>query len=270
MTMENPLTLLGIFAHPDDELSMGGCLAQHAAAGGRSVVACATRGDGVDAKISDPALATPETLGRVRSAELACCCETLGIDAPRFLGLQDGEVERADPEIAIAAVLALLRELRPQVVVTHGPEGGYGHPDHLAVSAFVTRAVERADGDGGPAKLYYTAFPRSIIQLVPGMAERRADIGGRQLAFTGVADEDITTVVEIGDWMARKDAARACHRTQFRLGPDGRPQSFFSTLPEEDRRRLMRRECFVLARTRGSQPERPEDDLFAGLRGGSV
>ena len=204
--------LLGVFAHPDDEGSCSGCLARYAAEGVRAYVACATRGDGVDAKISDPSLGTRETLGQVRSQELACACKRLGIAPPIFLGYQDGEVDQVPLEEAARAVARLIRELRPLVVVTHGPEGGYGHPDHIAVSAFTTRGFELA-GDASldlgrpawaPAKLYYSGFPRSFMEKAPGFRERRADIRGQQLGFVGVPDETITTAVDIWDWQKAK------------------------------------------------------------------
>src|SRR5437667_12783043 len=86
--------LLAIFAHPDDEGSYSGSLARYTAEGMRAYVAVATRGDGVDAKISDPSLGTHDNLGQIRSAEMACACEKLGINAPIFLGYQDGEVDK--------------------------------------------------------------------------------------------------------------------------------------------------------------------------------
>lgn len=261
--MSEAFTLLGVFAHPDDELSMGGCLVRYALQGVRCLVACATRGDGADAQSSDPAIATREALGRARLEELSCSCRTLGIEPPLLLGWQDGELDALDLAEAAGAVARLLRDVRPQVIVTHGPEGGYGHPDHIAVSRIVTRAWEFA-GDG-PAKLYYTAIPRSILRHSPQLAQRRAGIRGAQLPFRGVADETITTAVDIAAVQARKDAARACHRTQFQPGPDGQPRGFFSDLPEEMRRRLLAYERFVLARTRGLTPEVPETDLFDGL-----
>src|SRR3989338_2902877 len=134
-------SLLFIGAYPDDEGSVGGCLARYAALGARAYVACATHGDGLDAQIKNSA-ATRHTLGQVRAQELACACEQLGINPPRFLGYQDGEVDQVPAAEAARAVARLIRELRPTLVLTHGPEGGYGHPDHIAVSGFVTRACE--------------------------------------------------------------------------------------------------------------------------------
>jgi LmbE family N-acetylglucosaminyl deacetylase len=266
------LSLLFVGAHPDDEGSLGGCLIRYAEEGARVDVACATRGDGADAQIKNEA-ATRETLGQVRSQELACACERLGINSPHFLGYQDGEVDRVPPDEAARSVARLIRELRPAVVVTHGPEGGYGHPDHIAVSGFVTRAFDLAadpafDSGGAPfapAKLYYTALPRSYLEKIPGFRERRADIRGQQLPFVGVADEQITTQVDIRRWLRAKMEAMACHRSQFEFDPETNlPKTFGATLPEAGRVKYFGHERFVLARPAAAPT--PEDDLFAGLR----
>jgi LmbE family N-acetylglucosaminyl deacetylase len=266
--------LLGVFAHPDDEGSCGGSLARYAAEGRRVYVACATRGDGVDAKVSDPSLATRETLGAVRSAELTCACERLGINPPIFLGYQDGEVDKVPTEDAARAVARLIRELQPEVVITHDPEGGYGHHDHIAVNAFATRAFELA-GDAhldlawpafAPAKLYYTAMPRSFLEQVPAFRDRRADIRGQRLGFRGVADELITTAVEISAWQQVKLEALSCHRTQFEFDPETKiPKTFATSIPEDMRKLFFGHERFMLAGGRASL-DGPEDDLFAGLR----
>ena len=266
--------LLGVFAHPDDEGSCSGCLTRYAADGVRAYVACATRGDGVDAKISDPSLATRETLAQVRSAELACACEQLGINPPIFLGYQDGEVDKVPTEDAARAVARLIRELQPQVVVTHDPEGGYGHHDHIAVNAFTTRGFDLA-GDSrvdlglpafAPAKLYYTAIPRSFMEQVPAFRNRQADIRGQKLGFRGVPDEMITTAVDIIPWQQTKLQALACHRTQFEFDPETKaPKTFATSVPEEMRKLFFGHERFVLARS-NVLPNGHEDDLFAGLR----
>jgi LmbE family N-acetylglucosaminyl deacetylase len=267
-------TLLGIFAHPDDEGSASGSLARYAAQGVRAYVACATRGDGVDAKISEPGLATRETLGQVRSQELACACEKLGIEPPHFLGYQDGAVDEVAVEVAAAEVARLIRELRPQVVITHGPEGGYGHPDHIAVSNFVTAGFAAAsdpDIDLGlppfaPAKLYYTAMPRSFLETVPAFRDRRADIRGQQLGFVGVPDELITTAVDVRDWLDLKLEALACHRTQFEFDPETKlPKLFLSSLPEAERRVTFGYERFVRAKTNVAVGEGLEHDLLEGI-----
>jgi LmbE family N-acetylglucosaminyl deacetylase len=265
--------VLGVFAHPDDEGSSSGCLRKYAEQGKRVYVACATRGDGVDAQIKDPSAATRETLGQVRSQELECACQALGIYPPIFLGYQDGDVDQVPTEAAARDLARLIRELHPAIVITHGPEGGYGHPDHIAVSQFVTRAVALAAQTGGglplepfaPAKLYYTAFPRSFMEKVPAFRERRADIRGQQLGFVGVEDERITTEVDIRPWMRFKLDALACHRTQFEFDPETKqPKTFASSLPEEQRLALFSAERFVLAQSTVPAAGR-ESDLFTGL-----
>jgi N-acetyl-1-D-myo-inositol-2-amino-2-deoxy-alpha-D-glucopyranoside deacetylase len=265
--------LLAVFAHPDDEGSCGGTLARHADRGGRAFVACATRGDGADAKILDPAAATRETLGQVRSQELACACATLGAQPPIFLGYQDGEVDQVPVEAAARQVARLIRELQPETLITHGPEGGYGHPDHLAVSAFTTRAFELAGDPAAelegapfaPARLYYTAIPRSFMERVPAFQNRRADIRGQQLGFVGVPDEQITTEVDIRDWLSRKVEALACHRTQFEFDPEtNQPKLFMTGLPEPERLLLFSHERFVRARPALNGLRAREPDVVGG------
>ena len=266
--------LLGIFAHPDDEGSASGTLAYYAARGARSYEACATRGNGVDAKISDPSLATRETLADVRSQELACACQTLGIEPPLFLGYQDGDVDEVPLEQAAADVARHIRELQAQIVITHGPDGGYGHPDHIAVSNFVTRGFELASDpsvDLGlppftPAKLYYTATPRSFLESVPAFRDRRADIRGQQLGFVGVPDELITTGVNVVDYLDLKLKALSCHRTQFEFDPETKlPKLFLSSVPVEQRRVLFGKERYVRAQSNVDVPEGQEMDLLAGV-----
>ncbi|MGH2522811.1 MAG: PIG-L deacetylase family protein [Anaerolineales bacterium] len=299
MISPNNLSLLGVFAHPDDEGSCSGCLAKYAAEdGARAYVICATRGDGVDAKISDPSLASRETLAQVRSQELECACKTLGIELPIFLDYQDGEVDQVPLEEAARRLARLIRELQPLVLITHDPGGGYGHPDHIAVSAFTTRAFDLASDPSvdlgvpfAPGKLYYTAMPRSFLEKVPAFRERRADIRGQQLGFVGVDDEQITTQVEIRDWLRLKLDALSCHRTQFEFDPvTKQPKTFTASIPEEQRLQMFGHERFVLAKASmakasmakasmakasmakaniaraGAPPDGKEEDLFAGLR----
>jgi LmbE family N-acetylglucosaminyl deacetylase len=274
------VTILAVTAHPDDEGACSGSLARYAKEGARVYVACATRGDGVDAQIKDASLATRDTLARVRSQELACACEKLGIQPPLFLEYQDGEVDQVPVEAAARKVARLIRELQASLVITHDPLGGYGHPDHIAVSKFVTLAFDLASDpsvDLGwppfrPAKLYYWATPRSFLEKVPAFRERRADIRGEKLGFVGVPDEQITTEVPIRDWLPTKLAALACHRTQFEFDENGQPKTFAVSVPEELRLKMFGHERFILAKASMAKANIPksnpqkEDDLLAGLR----
>src|SRR5262245_35613435 len=140
-------TLLAIFAHPDDEsLVAGGTLARYAAEGWRTALICATRGEW--GPISDESLADYENLGEVRERELRAACEALGVSWLRFLDLEDGGVAALDTDEEAAAlekIIRAIRELRPQIVITFGPDGLYGHADHIAIGQITTRACALAN-----------------------------------------------------------------------------------------------------------------------------
>ncbi|MER3515271.1 MAG: GlcNAc-PI de-N-acetylase, partial [Chloroflexota bacterium] len=152
-------SLLSVFAHPDDEsFGVGGTLAYYAAQGHR-VALGATRGD--VGEIADPALATPQTLGDVRTAELNCAAQVLGVSKIILLGYRDsgmaGTPENQDPrafmnapaEEVVERLVGIIRRLRPQVVITFDPYGGYGHPDHIAIHRHTVAAFHAA---GDPAR----------------------------------------------------------------------------------------------------------------------
>src|SRR6476659_9671343 len=139
--MEQPLKLMCIFAHPDDEsLGMGGTLARYADEGIETHLLTATRGErgwfGDEA--SNPGL---KALGEMREAELHAAARVLGIRSISFLDYIDGDLDQA-PAVKVAAEIAgHVRRIRPQVVVTFGPEGAYGHPDHIAISQLTGSAL---------------------------------------------------------------------------------------------------------------------------------
>jgi LmbE family N-acetylglucosaminyl deacetylase len=161
------LRLMGIFAHPDDEsLGFGGSLAKYAAEGVETFLVTATRGEagrfGAAGKGHDPA-----EVGRVREAELRAAAKVLGVTEVSVLGWPDGGVDRVEPKRAIAEIVSRVRRIRPEVVITFGPEGAYGHPDHIATSQFAMAAVmcaadaEYRDDAAAPhrvLKLYYMAW----------------------------------------------------------------------------------------------------------------
>ncbi|MBA3739275.1 MAG: PIG-L family deacetylase, partial [Actinobacteria bacterium] len=167
------LTLVTVFAHPDDEtFSVGGSVAAAVDAGARVIAICATRGE--VGEIADPTLATAETLGQVREAELRAACAELGVHDVRFLGYRDsgmdGTPENAHPRAfanapddeVVGAISAQLEELRPDVVVTFEPGGVYGHPDHIKVSRCATLAYDRRPA----ARLFYAGPSRSTFMLM--------------------------------------------------------------------------------------------------------
>lgn len=171
MTTHQPQRLLGVFAHPDDEaFCAGGTFASSVAHGAEVMVVSATRGEA--GQIRSPGTATRRTLGRVREQELQRACQRLGIQHARCLDYADGTLKDVDQEVLIKDIVELLRSFRPDVVITFGSDGGYGHPDHIAISAATTAACLRS-GDSHqfpeqiaaglaphrPEQLYHSHFP---------------------------------------------------------------------------------------------------------------
>src|SRR5262245_61722011 len=136
MTQDTDRTfrLMAILAHPDDEsLGNGGALARYAAEGVDITLITATRGQ--RGWFGDPA-ANPglQALGQLREAELRAAASAIGIREVVLLDYVDGELDRADGEQVICELVSHLRRVRPQVVLTFGLDGAYGHPDHMAIS----------------------------------------------------------------------------------------------------------------------------------------
>lgn len=146
-------TLLGVWAHPDDEAYLSaGLMAAVRRAGGRVAVATATRGEhGTD----DPAKWPPHKLAPLREEELRRSLEAVGVHEHYWLGHRDGTLAGVPPETGVRQTLALLRAVRPDTVVTFGPDGMTGHSDHRTVSRWVTEAWRR---DGGRARLWYATL----------------------------------------------------------------------------------------------------------------
>jgi len=162
-----PRVLLAIFAHPDDEGVVGPVLARYAREGVRVYLAIATKGE----KGAFPHSGIPpgERLAKVRHEEAICACRELGINPPIFFDLNDGEVGAITrpPAQNVQAVADkfknLLTELNPDAIVTFGPDGGYGHPDHRLVSAAVTQVVQAM---AAPIRLFYVGFSTDEVKLL--------------------------------------------------------------------------------------------------------
>ena len=152
------LTVLAAFAHPDDEgFGSGGTLAMLAARGARITLVSLTNGD--VGEISDPSLATPQTLARVRQEEMRQAALVTGVTDVRFLGYRDSgmagtednnhpnSLYQAPPDQVVDPLVAIIREVRPEMIITHDPTGAYGHPDHVTTYSHVTQAFALS-GDG--------------------------------------------------------------------------------------------------------------------------
>jgi LmbE family N-acetylglucosaminyl deacetylase len=177
------LRILGVFAHPDDEtFCAGGTFARYTAAGAQAMVLSATRGDA--GQIRDASIATRRTLGMVRESELRLACECLGVQDVVCLDYGDGTLKDLDPAILTRDVIQIIRTFRPDVVITFGDDGAYGHPDHVTISRVATAACRMA-GDAAqhpeqlsdgvsphqPARLYHSHFPRSRLLLLERLVQ---------------------------------------------------------------------------------------------------
>ena len=294
----NPLCLVSVHAHPDDEASKGaGTVARYAAEGIRSVLVCCTGGEEGD--ILNPAADTPEIradLRAVREAELRASVDAIGYAELTLLGYRDSGMPhteanaRADNfanapfDEAVGRLVAVIRRERPQVLVTYGDEQSfYKHPDHLRVHEISGPAFDAAGDpeqfrDAGepwrPSKLYYSGFSFRRIRALHDVYERMGEespYAERMAQLAAVSDLEIappTTFVDVGDFLTQRRNALLAHRTQID------PDSHWMRVPDDLLREAFPWEEYVLARTLlatlDDPDDSPETDLFAGLRPSEV
>lgn len=231
MNNEPSPTLLVVLAHPDDEsFGIGGTLARYAAAGVRVVLVCATRG-----QAGIPNL-TSEEAGALREKELEAAVAVLRLADLRWLPYMDGRLGDADRDEAVARLVAIMQEVQPQAVITFGPDGISGHPDHIAIHRFTTLAFDHALPAGW---LFYMAASEATEQ---GCGAPLANVGGPQPLVA----------IDISDFRATKVRAMQCHASQ---------EPPFSGPPAEEAERLFCHEFYSVARP--SEWSRPLTDLFA-------
>lgn len=266
---------MAVFAHPDDEaFGTGGSLTRYAAEGNDVYLVTATRGEA--GQIAEPELATAANLPYVRERELRCACQIYGIHPPRFLDYQDGQLTIVNQGQAVGRLVRLIRELRPQVLVTFGPDGIYGHYDHIAVYRWTTIAAELAADPGcfpdqfedvcqphQVSKVYFRSLTEAQVADMAGEDGKPGAVmmDGVPFYFAARRDEEITTVIDVSDFVEPKLRGIQCHATQV-----GRHSRFSDTPDEVMREEWFRREHFVLARSSVGWPGEVETDLFAGLR----
>src|SRR4029434_1498383 len=156
--------LMAVLAHPDDEsLGIGGTLGKYASEGADVFLLSATRGDRGryrDYRFGDPQHPGAAALASIRERELRAAASALGVRDVALLHYHDQELDRANPREAIPAIVEHLRRVQPEVIITFGPDGAYGHPDHIAISQLTTAAVVAA-AEPAISKLYYIAWPAS-------------------------------------------------------------------------------------------------------------
>ena len=267
------LTLMAVFAHPDDEaFSVGGTLAKYAAEGCEVHLVTATRGEA--GQIRDPKLATSSNLPQVRERELYCACEIYGIHPPHFLDYVDGQLTIVHQGQAVGKLVRLIREHRPQVLITFGPDGIYGHYDHIAVHRWTSIAFDLAADDScfpeqlegtckphRTAKLYHQVLPQAVVSMMSQEQTPAAVMmDGVPFHMIGYDENEITTLIDIADHVDAKLRALQCHATQIDASADDDQAEQMLSSPWAGQ------EAFILARSTVGWTEELETDLFRGLR----
>lgn len=267
--MARPLTLAGVFAHPDDESwSLAGVFAVLVPKGVRGVVWTATRGQA--GQIAADSGATRETLPRVREAEERAAMASVGVERVVFGDLVDGQVEHADRDALTAAVHGFLERELPDVVVTMEPGGVTAHPDHMAVSgavqaAFAAYAATSRDRE---PRLYHWGVPVSSLRRFHELArEAGQELPGEDDPYgpRGTPDERFTCRVDTSPVAEAAWRALLAHRTQT-------GDVFYRMLRHRDAwREVFAGSAFI----RVHPPPRPADppetslvDAFTGADGG--
>jgi len=264
-------TLMLVHAHPDDEsISTGGVMMKAKAHGHRVVLATATRGEVGEIHNMDPEATRPR-LGEIRTKELKAAGEILGVDRIEFLGYRDsGMVDTADNkdprsfhqarlDEAAAKLAVLIRDERPDVVVTYAEDGVYGHPDHIKAHHVTNAALELVEREGwAPKKLYYTAIPRSMMEEFMKQMPEEAQSQNTNMRIAGTPDELVTTRVDVHDYVDQKRKAFGAHVSQ------NDPNSWFATMASQIYEMAFGTEYYQLVRGKPGSPL-PESDLFAGV-----
>lgn len=266
------LKLLAVFAHPDDEsMGMGGTLSKYSAEGVETYLVCATRGERgwFGPEEQNPGL---DALGQLRAEELACAGERLGLKEIHFLDYIDGDVDRADHAQAIGAITAHIRAIQPHVIATFGPDGAYGHPDHIAVAQLTTAAIvcaadpDFADPQQRPPhrvlKHYYMVDSESFLQAITAvMGEITFTLDGQVRGEVPWKEWEITTRIDVSGHARTVLEAIYCHKSQLAsLGP-------LLELPQERLLTILNLQgTFYRAFSLVNGGRSVETDLFEGLR----
>lgn len=274
--MNEPLRLMAILAHPDDEsLGLGSAFAKYGAEGVELSLVTATHGQSGRYKThrpGDPGHPGVERLGQIREAELRAAAEVLGIRDLSLLGYVDGRLDEADPREAIGRIVVHLRRVRPQVVMTFPPDGGYGHPDHIAICQLATAAIVAAadpahhdDARGAPhavSKLYYfTANEAEWAAYEEAFKKLTSIVDGVERQGRPWPEWEITTAIDTRAHWRTAWKAVTCHESQVANFEK------LKTLSPESHEALWGTRKFYRAFSTVNGGRKRERDLFEGLRG---
>jgi LmbE family N-acetylglucosaminyl deacetylase len=269
------MNLLALFAHPDDEsFSCGGTLAKAATEGHSVHLICATRGEEgeiIHPDIDPKPYPKGDARGRLRTGELEKTCQLLGINPPIWLDHHDSgfpiEVGLNNPRAFMnQEILALERQLlphiarlKPDVMITFDPHGGYPHIDHITIHRAAISAFWSAGSviQPAPKRLFYPARSLEVMRdmKAKSTSTTMADVDPE---LYGVSNDSLAALIDISAFAEQKKEGIMAHRSQF-----GTREKIEAML--DARAQMLKEELFTLGGLRGSFPQMPVYDLFAGL-----
>lgn len=273
--MSHKLKLMAVLAHPDDEsFGIGGALAKYADEGIETYLVVATRGERgrFGESKESPGL---DVVGKTREAELLAAAKELGVREVLFLDYIDGDLDKADPVEVVEKIVLHLRRIKPHVVISLDPTGGYGHPDHIAISQFTTAALVcsgdhkyKPGGQNQPnytphivSKFYFITWPEIKFKAYQSaFREMKINLDGETRKATPWPDWSLTTWIDTVDYWPQAWRAIHCHKTQLTGFKE------LGKLPEETHKILWGSQEFyrVFSLVNGGRVR--ETDLFNGLR----
>ncbi len=256
-------TLLCVLAHPDDEsLAIGGIIAKYARKGVDVQLICASRGERgryFDYQESPGC----EVVSSTRSVELDAAAKVLGINEVHFLNYLDGDIDKADPNKITRKIANFITELKPEVVVTFGPDGAYGHPDHIAISQFTAAAIMQASGSNIPytvPKFYNLAWPQKHWdQYLAAFKHLSSTVDNVERVAFAWPEWMITTRIDTSMVWEIVWEAIQCHKSQLPGYKNLR------NLTDADHKELWGKQEFYRVFSLVNGGRKTETDLFEGL-----
>lgn len=277
MNQIRPASLLIVLAHPNDEIFHGGVLAHLSERGVRVTLACATDGE---AGKPHPSLGQVDDLGAVRVEELRLSCARLGIEEPLLLRFHDSarkERQRHDDPHALAnvdmldveaAIRGIIADVKPHVIVTFEPHGGYYHPDHLAIQRATTAAFFSSSmmGSDAPERLFYATMLTDVFRALADASRGRGITDGLDPSVFATAPDMVAVSFDASPYLEQKFSALAAHRSAFGITlemlknpPPDAAQMLNAFRP------VLEHEVFLLGGARGPVRRWPLPDFFDGL-----